>query len=267
MRYQVNDHIFEYHTEEQRSFGDPLILSEHAVDLTKQMGWHKMGFTIEKLFTSEEQPTFLQETTNLLYQLWRTSGLVVPDNFPLDQYHLLVNQEQHINAINFTKLVTVKQFPIGIYLLEERISAIMNQKLKVLNPFDNQSVFHFRVIRPLSGDNNPLHRDVWLEDYKDCINLYIPIAGSNGLSSLIISPGSHLWPESKVERTKKGALINEQRFNVPAVTEISGEFEFKRPDPNVGEVLLFSPYLIHGGSVNLNKDITRISIEVRLWKK
>jgi ectoine hydroxylase-related dioxygenase (phytanoyl-CoA dioxygenase family) len=45
------------------------------------------------------------------------------------------------------------------------------------------------------------------------------------------------------------------------------EFEFIRPDPKIGEVLVFSPYLIHGGSVNLNDDTTRISIEVRLWRK
>jgi hypothetical protein len=75
------------------------------------------------------------------------------------------------------------------------MSELLNQELIVCNPYDDQRVFHFRVIRPLSGDNNPLHRDVWLEDYKDCINLYIPIAGSNALSSLIIAPQSHRWSE------------------------------------------------------------------------
>jgi len=35
----------------------------------------------------------------------------------------------------------------------------------------------------------------------------------------------------------------------------------------VNQVLVFSPYLIHGGAVNLNSNETRISIEIRLWKK
>jgi ectoine hydroxylase-related dioxygenase (phytanoyl-CoA dioxygenase family) len=142
----------------------------------------------------------------------------------------------------------------------------MNQHLRAHNPFDKEEIFHFRIIRPNSGDNNPLHRDVWLEDYKDCINLYIPVAGSNAHSSLIIADGSHLWPDSKVEKTIRGAVINGQRFNVPAVTDIIEPFELVRPDPKAGEVLIFSPYLIHGGAANLNKNTTRISIELRLWR-
>ena len=40
-----------------------------------------------------------------------------------------------------------------------------------------------------------------------------------------------------------------------------------RPDPNPDEVLVFSPYLIHGGAVNLNEDMTRVSLEMRLWRR
>jgi ectoine hydroxylase-related dioxygenase (phytanoyl-CoA dioxygenase family) len=91
--------------------------------------------------------------------------------------------------------------------------------------------------------------------------------GSNENSSLVVIPGSHYWPESKVERTISGATINTIKYNVPAVTKIEGEPEYLRPDPQENEVLIFSPYLIHGGAANLNEDSTRISIEVRLWKK
>jgi ectoine hydroxylase-related dioxygenase (phytanoyl-CoA dioxygenase family) len=111
-----------------------------------------------------------------------------------------------------------------------------------------------------------LHRDVWLEDYESCINLYIPIAGSNALSSLILLPESHYWPESRIERTMSGAHINGIKFNVPAVTAIDGDFTIERPDPQENEMLLFSPYLIHGGAINLNTNKTRISIELRLWR-
>jgi ectoine hydroxylase-related dioxygenase (phytanoyl-CoA dioxygenase family) len=112
-----------------------------------------------------------------------------------------------------------------------------------------------------------LHRDVWLPDYKNCINLYIPIAGSNEKSSLVISPGSHRWPELNLEKTIDGARINGIRYIVPAVSKILCQKEFVRPNPKENEVLIFSPYLIHGGSINLNKNLTRISIEVRLWRK
>jgi hypothetical protein len=117
------------------------------------------------------------------------------------------------------------------------------------------------------ADNNPVHRDVWLEDYDSCVSLYIPVAGGNALSSLILLPGSHHWPESRLEKTIAGARINGLKFNVPAVTPISGNFEAVRPDPKENEGLVFSPYLLHDGAVNLNTDTPRISVEMRLWKK
>jgi hypothetical protein len=268
MQYGVDDRIFEYSAEGENAFGSSITLLDHAIDLTKGMPWHGEGFTIERLLPENEFIPFIKETNDLLNHLWTSTGLKIPRGFSLDKYHTLVaSQDEHIKAVNATKLLTADLFPLGLIHLEERMSELLTQELIVCNPYDDQRVFDFRVIRPLSGDNNPLHRDVWLEDYKDCINLYIPIAGSNALSSLIIAPQSHRWSESKIERTKAGAIINGQKFNVPAVTDISVEFEFIRPDPKIGEVLVFSPYLIHGGSVNLNDDTTRVSIEVRLWRK
>jgi ectoine hydroxylase-related dioxygenase (phytanoyl-CoA dioxygenase family) len=80
-------------------------------------------------------------------------------------------------------------------------------------------------------------------------------------------PGSHRWSESRVERTDTGAVLEGIRFNVPAVTAIKGSYTVERPNPRENQVLVFSPYLVHGGAVNLNNDKTRISIEMRLWKK
>jgi hypothetical protein len=42
----------------------------------------------------------------------------------------------------------------------------------------------------------------------------------------MIIPGSHLWPESKIERTAGGALINGIKFNVPAVTAIKEDLQW-----------------------------------------
>ncbi len=268
MKYKINGEVLQYKTEGETHFGPAVQLLDSACDLTNTLLWHQKGFTIENLFPNEITRLFFQNTNTLLLKLWREAGLSLTDNFLLEQYHTLTTkQEQHLMALDKTKLLSVDQFPVDIHLLEQRISSLLNQSLHVHNPFDDQNIFHFRVVRPMSGDNNPLHRDVWLEDYKDCINLYIPLAGSNDRSSLILAPGSHLWPESSVERTRSGAIINGQKFNVPAVTSINESFELIRPNPKVGEVLIFSPYLIHGGAANLNSNTTRISIEIRLWRK
>jgi hypothetical protein len=268
MQYTVNDQILGYTSDGETTIGDDHVLLNKANDLTKQMQWHSKGFSIEELFTSQSRVDFEEKTRKLLLKLWKQVNPTINSQFTLDKYHhAFSNQEEHLKVIDRTKLISVDDFPINILELEKRISILLKRELKVHNPFDDQKVFHFRVVRPQSGDNNPLHRDVWLPDYKDCINLYIPVAGSNSNSSLILIEGSHRWSESKIEKTTQGAMINGQKFNVPAVTEIFEDATFIRPNPKPGEVLLFSPYLIHGGATNLNKDLTRISIEIRLWAK
>jgi hypothetical protein len=268
MKYTVNNVTLEYEAIGQRQWGEPATLLKNDKDITEGTHWAKSGFTIEKLFSESLFTTFQHNTYNLLIEQWKKASLHVPSGLSLSQYHkIAISKEQHLAAVEKTKLIDVNQFPVAIKLLEERISDICKKNLIVKNPFDGLTVFHFRVIRPYQTDNNPLHRDVWLDDYKSCINLYIPIASSNEKSSLVIIPESHQWPESRIERTKAGAEINGVKFNVPAVTAIKGHVEYLRPDPQQNEVLVFSPYLIHGGSLNLNDDSTRISIEVRLWEK
>jgi hypothetical protein len=268
MNYKINKQEVNYQTEGKKTSGDDIVLLHQAIDLTFGKVWADKGFIVERLFEENVDQELKTKTSALLISLWRNAGLDISNNFELTQYHLKAdNKELHLAAVNETKLLSINEFPVPIQLIEKRISEICQIPLVALNPFDGQSVFHFRVVRPNSNDNNPLHRDVWLEDYANCINLYIPIAGSNSNSSLSIIPGSHHWPESKTERTEQGAIIENVKFNVPAVTSIKGDYEVVRPDPKENEVLVFSPYLIHGGAVNLNTDQTRISIELRLWKK
>jgi ectoine hydroxylase-related dioxygenase (phytanoyl-CoA dioxygenase family) len=38
------------------------------------------------------------------------------------------------------------------------------------------------------------------------------------------------------------------------------------PNPSLGEVMIFTPHLIHGGGVNYNQDTTRVSLEMRFFK-
>ncbi|HOX83368.1 MAG TPA: phytanoyl-CoA dioxygenase family protein [Chryseolinea sp.] len=267
MEYSINGITLKYEANGKRSWGNHTVLLNDANDLTAPTQWHQRGYSIEPLFHSNTYSHFIEQNRNLLLQCWKDAGLSVDKNFELDQYHLLANNlTTHLSAIEKTKQIETKYFPIPVQEIEKRISEICGTTLIAKNPFDNQSIFHYRIIRPQQADNNPLHRDVWLEDYDDCINLYIPIAGSNELSSLIIIPESHLWPESRIEKTESGAQINRLTFNVPAVTAISETYHIERPNPLENQVLIFSPYLIHGGAVNLNPNQTRISIEMRLWK-
>lgn len=268
MEYTVEGHTIRYLVQGESETGEDYCLLADQTDLTAGTAWSGKGYTIEPLFEKDLYAMFRQESIALLHRCWESAGLALPENFAPEKYHTIVpDQQTHLRAIEQTKLLTTDRFPVDISLVEDHISALCGRRLVAKNPFDDQQIFHFRVIRPRHGDNNPLHRDVWLEDYSDCINLYIPIAGSNALSSLILVPGSHRWKESRLQKTVGGAVINGQQFNVPAVSDIYGTYELVRPNPKPAEVLIFSPYLVHGGAANLNKDITRVSIELRLWKK
>jgi hypothetical protein len=268
MEYSLNKKKVRYEPLGEKIPGNESVLLQRAIDLTRGRSWSEVGYVVEKLFDIESYENFKIKTRELLISLWRKAGLTFPDHIKLEHYHHSIQTEDsHLAAIEETKAVPTVKFPFSINRMEKRISQICETELVAHNPFDQQSIFHFRIVRPNSRDNNPLHRDVWLEDYANCINLYIPVAGSNSDSSLSIIPGSHHWPENRIERTKKGALIEGIKFNVPAVTVIKGEYTIIRPDPRENEALIFSPYLIHGGAVNLNSDQTRISIELRLWKK
>ena len=268
MEYTVNRVKLGYETQVERNWGPDIVLLDHATDITEPNDWNQTGFTIQELFDANTNALFHKVTRELLIQCWEEAGLSVELGFKLDQYHTLVEDlPTHLAAVDKTKLLHVDRFPISVGLMENRVSEICSVGLKAKNPFDGQSVFHFRVIRPQQKDHNPLHRDIWLEDYDDCINIYIPVAGSNEHSSLILIPGSHRWPESRIEKTQGGAVIGGVKFNVPAVTSIKGSYDVVRPNPSENQLMVFSPYLIHGGAANMCESTTRISIEMRFWKK
>nr|GFC33025.1 hypothetical protein [Tanacetum cinerariifolium] len=76
--------------------------------------------------------------------------------------------------------------PVPASVLEKRVGELCGRPVRALNPWDNERFFHLRIIRPGKADNNPLHRDVWIPDYHNCLNIYVPVAGSTAQSSLTL---------------------------------------------------------------------------------
>ena len=95
----------------------------------------------------------------------------------------------------------------------------------------------------------------------------MPIFGVSNKSSLPIVLGSHLWSEDKTIRTDKFPIVDGTKFSVPAIIsrKDGSIFKMKRPKVDYGNAMLFSPYAIHGGGINLGKEV-RISFELRFWK-
>jgi hypothetical protein len=138
----------------------------------------------------------------------------------------------------------------------------MNRDSKKINP----KSFAIRIVRPGKNDFNPPHKDIYLKRLKNGVNIYMPIIGSNLNSSLPLMPRSHNLNEKDIIRTINGVKVNNIKFRVPCIVGTKRGLYLKRPNPNMKQIMIFSPYLIHGGGLNENKNTTRFSLELRFWK-
>lgn len=248
---------------------DDSVLANQQDSLAEHTPWNKAGFVIQPLFENEVYSHFLNDLQALLIRLMEEAGIGLPNGFSLDRYHEVIGNDysKHLQVVEKTKLVDASRLPVPFNTIERRVSEICGIDVMSKKPYNGERVFHFRIIRPSEGDFNPLHKDVWQEENEGAINLYFPIVGSNEKSSLIIAEGSHLLPEDTFVRSAEGASMGNIKFNVPGLMSSKVPLNFVRPNPQGNEVLVFSPYLIHGGAANLNVSTTRVSLEMRFWRR
>ena len=246
--------------------GEVLLASDH--DLTALAPWAAQGYAVLPGLPAPHHATLQAGLAQLLRQAMRNAGCEVADDFDITQYHKAVGGDTalHLAIIAQTKEFKHSQFPIPLPVLENYLGEACGQPISAYNYHADERVFHLRIVRPGRADHNPLHRDVWLPEYRDGLNIYLPVAGSTDRSSLTLVPGSHYWPENAVERTERGAIYHGVPYTVPGVLRPTRPLDIIRPNPGPGEVLVFSPYLLHGAAANLNEDATRISLEMRFWK-
>jgi hypothetical protein len=184
----------------------------------------------------------------------------------LHNYHNELTNEEHtkiINSMPYKKNMYSDIRDFCIYL-ETHISTLLNEPVKIFN--DDIWV---RICRPScisQNDFNPCHKDVYLDFYRNTVNIYLPIVGSNEKSSLKIQPGSHKWSESETIVTKGGACIDGKKYSVDAIVASVKPLNMIRPNPTETQLMLFSPYSIHGCSDNDNENITRMSLEIRFMR-
>ena len=268
MKVSVNQHLVTYQIEGESNPGENRVLLASSVDLTAGTTWADTGYIVAPFLAPAEQQQLQEGLAELVREALRSAGMPVAADFPVSEYHRVVGDDQarHLAVVNTTKEYTLDRLPVPVALLEARVGELCGRPVQARNPFDDARIFHLRIVRPGRSDNNPLHRDVWLPDYDNCVNIYVPVAGSTADSSLTLIPGSHWWPENQTERTQQGAVYNGITYTVPGVKGAPEPLELIRPNPGPKEVLLFSPYLLHGGAVNLNADATRISLEMRFWQ-
>jgi hypothetical protein len=221
--------------------------------------WFEAGYgLLSDWLTPEEHASFAARVLAAVQEAARSVGLPAPVS--LARYHEAVqtraaNRKLMTYASKTYRMASL--MPAPFIELAERLPTPLNSRLFVCG--HRSSV---RIIRPGELDYNPLHKDTWLPNLPLGLNGYVPLAGSNALSSLPLVPSSHRWPLSGLRHTDGGACFNGQNFTVPSLVHSEWPLALIRPNPGPRSLLFFTPSLIHGLAVNEGQT-TRVSLELR----
>jgi hypothetical protein len=265
--------------------GEDVVLFNKDKPPSYDSSWAAKGYTIEDFLTLSENNAIRATITEVIVNILKKLS-ISSKNFTLDQYHKFVNDNSHLQVVDLIRAggdgsggIPYEKLPVTLETIEKRISEICNCSVVGRKIFDNENgskietkCFWVRIVRPQKfNDNNPPHRDNHLErggsEGKKAVNLYYPLAGSNKDSALPVIPGSHLWSEKDTTRTYGQVLVNGVKFTNPAIVDSVHGLNLLTPNPELNQVMVFTPYLIHGGGFNFNDDITRVSLEMRFWRK
>uniref|UniRef100_A0A6C0AQH5 Phytanoyl-CoA dioxygenase n=1 Tax=viral metagenome TaxID=1070528 RepID=A0A6C0AQH5_9ZZZZ len=251
-----NIHIYYPELIESSFWGEDTVMLKEDINLLEKTPFHSKGYGILPI----------QNNTEFLRQfIQKNISEIIGSNIDIEKYHSYVNEEQHkqvLNSMPYKKKDTVELQKFCEYM-EAYISAILQEKVKMFN--DDIWVRICRPNRVSKEDFNPCHRDVYLDFYRNTVNIYMPIIGSDEKSSLLVQEGSHLWNENTTAVTRGGAHFKHKnkKYSVDAIVQSKIDLMMIRPNPAINEMLVFSPYLIHGCSDNNNDDTTRMSLEIR----
>ncbi|WP_228852272.1 phytanoyl-CoA dioxygenase family protein [Aegicerativicinus sediminis] len=264
----IDGEEFSFEVEGKFFIGDDEILYSTTDCLINHLPWSGLGYDNIEILDKVEFGDLKEEINRLLIDI---IGKAIPEtdltSFSLEEYHRFVSTDHHHQkVIERTRNLEISDFNFNINDLCDKIGEHLHLKLSSFIPELNKTHVQLRISRPNSLDINPPHRDGYLSYWRDILNLWVPIAGCNKLSSLPVLPGSHLLSEKYIVRTSaKSAKINGNTYYVPCILKTTdGPFKLYRPNPLYGEALIFTPFLIHGAAVNLNPNTTRISLELRL---
>ena len=233
------------------------------------------GFSKIKLFNKNDINNFKKQIVKILNKKKFIKKKFNIRN--LQKYHQIVKKE------NIHKKFTD---PKNRYLRFEKkiVEKIRkNNKIKMLleetwheNNFDiklyqkkniKKNFGAFRLARPykkFKDDVGGVHLDLHFnnkihKNHKILYTLWVPIIGNSKKSTLRLAPGSHNKKHDIKNLTKQNKYVS-KIFKESYVKK----FKFNRYNIKQGEVLIFHPNLLHGGSKNLTID-TRISFDFRIF--
>ena len=266
--YYIDNHQYSLSVEGDSFIGRDNILLLEDDDLTLGTVWHQHGYTVCNSLPLNYYEDLVKYFTDIIQVFLENILEEKITNFSLQSYHNYVDDNNHLAVIHYLQAQSaITYFPLDYQILDQEVSKLCEKEISCFLPQNIASGrFFIRIIRPNSNDYNPPHRDVWLNHLRNAVNIYLPLVGGQN-SNLSLVPSSHYWRESELERTVAGATINGINYRVPSVIKSSYGLHMIRPQLDKGQFLLFSPYLVHGGAINNDLNKTRVSLEMRFWRK
>lgn len=249
--------------------GDNAVALEADDDLIVRTSWAARGYAVLPFLAAELREALLAGATETVRRKIEEVTGSNPSGFRLEDYHRFVSDEAHFACVRGHALCRdASELAIDMGHIEAWASEALRIRVNSFHKAAQKRFFCIRIVRPLKPDNNPPHRDNYIDRLRNGVNAYIPLAGSDERSSLPLVPGSHRWKESDICRTSGTATVNGIPFSVPAIVSGPGgkPLEMIRPNPKAGEGMIFTPYAVHGGGINLNEDTTRVSLEIRFFR-
>lgn len=207
--------------------GDNIVILDNDINLLNNTEFDNTGY---KIININNNNVFLQNF--IKDSIKNITGKYIN----LENYHNEITDEEHSKILNSMpyKKDTNEDMQIFCNYIEKIISLELKENVKIFN-----NDVWVRICRPSiinDNDYNPCHKDVYLDFYRNIVNIYLPIVGSNEKSSLSLQPGSHKWNENETMVTKGGAFFKyiNKKYSVDAIVASKTPIEMIRPNPCEG---------------------------------
>lgn len=275
INYQINNKTFSFSVKgsPEFGFGRKERLSKPENDITSGQDWYEKGYAVQKFLNDREFKSLKDALANNVAEIVANQTGKDVTGFSLENYHQYVDSDElHYKIVGITRDLFPEDFNFSLTDVIPKLEKILGFGLTDVDPVDGERIHVIvRINRPGSTDFNPPHKDIYEHFDQNSkvpsfINIWIPVCGVTENSSLPLAPSSHLYPENKICRTFEGGVIEGKKYHVRTVKEWDGKNDLIRPLIHDGEVLFFTPHLVHGMAIN-EEDMTRVSLEFRLFKK
>ena len=129
--------------------GPNTVLLETDDNIIRDSGWDDVGYCIAPFLGPSQRKQMCAGFTAIIRAEVEAAGVRTDNDFCLEKYHRLVSDEQHAAIIKHTRIGFERhQFPIGLELVERRISEICGVGLTVEGAKYTGRPFFLRIVRP-----------------------------------------------------------------------------------------------------------------------